>query len=82
MPCRIWRIRSCNVIRECDIKNEEVPEQLNFFEDFEEKERKKAELEESLDRERRMQDALIEIKHKQHLLSGMDDIGVLGMKVN
>ncbi len=68
-------LTACNVIRECDIKNEEVPEQLSLFEDFEEKERKKAELEESLDRERRIQDALIEIKQKygkNAILKGMN----------
>ena len=68
-------LTACNVIRECDIINDEMPEQLSFFEDFEEKERKKAELEESLDRERRMQDALIEIKHKygkNAILKGMN----------
>ncbi len=68
-------ITACNVIRECDIKKDEAPEQLNFFEDYKEKERKKAELEASLDRERKMQDALIEIKHKygkNAILKGMN----------
>ncbi len=68
-------LTACDVIRECDISNNEEPEQLSFFENFEEKERKKAELEASLERERRMQDALIEIKHKygkNAILKGMN----------
>ena len=68
-------LTACNVIRECDVINEEAPEQLSFFEDYEEKERKKAELENALDRERRMQDALIEIKQKygkNAILKGMN----------
>lgn len=68
-------LTACNVIRECDVVNEEIPEQLSLFEDYEEKERKKAELEDALDRERRMQDALIEIKQKygkNAILKGMN----------
>ena len=68
-------LTACNVIRECDVVNEEMPEQLSLFEDYEEKERKKAELEDVLDRERRMQDALIEIKQKygkNAILKGMN----------
>ena len=68
-------LTACNVIRECDVENEEVPEQLNFFENYEEKENKKAELKTALERERRMQDALIEIKHKygkNAILKGMN----------
>ena len=38
-------ITACNVIRECDIKKDDIPEQLNFFENYEEKERLEAELE-------------------------------------
>jgi DNA polymerase V len=68
-------LTACNVIRECDVVNEEIPEQLSLFEDYEEKERKKAELEDALDRERRMQDAMIEIKQKygkNAILKGMN----------
>ncbi len=68
-------LTACNVIRECDVKEDETPEQLSLFENYEEKERKKAELEASLEKERRMQDALIEIKHrygKNAILKGMN----------
>lgn len=68
-------LTACNVIRECDVINEEEHEQLSLFENYEEKERKKAELEDALDRERRMQDALIEIKQrygKNAILKGMN----------
>lgn len=68
-------LTACNVIRECDVKEDETPEQLSLFENYEEKERKKAELEASLEKERRMQDALIEIKQrygKNSILKGMN----------
>lgn len=68
-------LTACNVILEEDVVKDDSPEQLNFFEDYEEKEKKKAELEASLDRERRMQDALVKIKHKygkNAILKGMN----------
>ncbi len=68
-------LTACNVIRECDVKEDETPEQLSLFENYEEKERRKAELEASLEKERRMQDALIEIKQrygKNAILKGMN----------
>ena len=68
-------ITACNVIRECDIRKNDMPEQLSLFENYEEKERREAELEASLDRERKMQEALVEIKQKygkNAILKGMN----------
>ncbi|MBR3779658.1 MAG: DNA methylase [Clostridia bacterium] len=64
-------LTACNVIRECDAQNEDAPEQLSLFVNYDEKEKKKEELE----RERRMQDALVEIKQKygkNAILKGMN----------
>lgn len=63
------------IIPEDEADNTPQPEQLTFFEDYEEKERRMAEEEAALERERRMQDALVSIKHKygkNAILKGMN----------
>ena len=55
--------------------NSPIPEQLSLFEDYEEKERRQKEEEASLEKERKMQDALVDIKHKygkNAILKGMN----------
>lgn len=64
-------LTACNVVRECDAQKSETYEQLSLFENYEEKERRNTELR----KERRMQDALIEIKQKygkNAILKGMN----------
>ncbi len=68
-------LTACGIIRENEAENTEQPEQLSFFEDYEEKKRKQAEEEAALEKERRMQDALVTIKHKygkNAILKGMN----------
>ncbi len=68
-------ITACGIIRENDVDRTEQPEQLSFFEDYEEKRRKRAEEDEALEKERRMQEALVTIKHKygkNAILKGMN----------
>lgn len=63
------------VVPEESVDDSPVPEQLTFFEDYEEKERKRALENEALEKERRVQDALIGIKHKygkNSILKGMN----------
>lgn len=68
-------ITACGIIPENQVDRTEYPEQLSFFEDYEEKQRKRAEEEAALEKERRMQDALVTIKHKygkNAILKGMN----------
>ncbi len=63
------------IVPESSVDNSFVPEQLSLFENYEEKERKKAEENEALEKERRVQDALVSIKHKygkNAILKGMN----------
>lgn len=64
-----------HVVPENAVDNSPVPEQLSLFEDYEEKERRQKEEEAALERERKMQDALVDIKHKygkNAILKGMN----------
>ena len=68
-------ITANNVVPEASVDNTPVPEQLSFFEDYEEKERKRAEENEALEKERRVQDAIVNIKlkyGKNAILKGMN----------
>ncbi len=68
-------ITANHVIPESDVDDSPMPEQLSFFEDYEEKVRRQAKEEEELEKERRMQDALVDIKHKygkNAILKGMN----------
>lgn len=64
-----------HIVPEDTVDRTPVPEQLSLFEDYEEKERRRKAEEESLERERKMQDALVGIKHKygkNAILKGMN----------
>jgi DNA polymerase V len=64
-----------HVVPEKAVDNSPIPEQLSLFEDYEEKERRQKEEEASLEKERKMQDALVDIKHKygkNAILKGMN----------
>lgn len=65
-----------HVVPESQAKNgEEIPEQLDFFTDYDEKEREREREEESLARERKKQDAVLAIKKKygkNAILKGMN----------
>lgn len=64
-----------HVVPESAVDNSPIPEQLSLFEDYEEKERRQKEEEASLEKERKMQDALVDIKHKygkNAILKGMN----------
>ncbi len=64
-----------HVVPENAVDNSPIPEQLSLFEDYEEKERRQKEEEAALERERKMQDALVDIKHKygkNAILKGMN----------
>lgn len=64
-----------HVVPENAVDNSPIPEQLSLFEDYEEKERRQKEEEASLEKERKMQDALVDIKHKygkNAILKGMN----------
>ena len=68
-------ITANHVVPESSVDDSYVPEQLSLFEDYEEKKRKKAELEAALEKERRVQDAIVTIKHKygkNAILKGMN----------
>ena len=63
------------VIHEDAVDKSYIPEQLSLFEDYEEKKRKAAEENKALEKERRVQDALLSIKHKygkNSILKGMN----------
>ena len=64
-----------HIVPEDTVDKTPVPEQLSLFEDYEEKERRRKAEEELLERERKMQDALVGIKHKygkNAILKGMN----------
>ena len=64
-----------HVVPENAVDNSPIPEQLSLFEDYEEKERRQKEEEASLEKERKRQDALVDIKHKygkNAILKGMN----------
>ncbi len=68
-------ITANHVVPEDSIDDSPIPEQLSLFENYEEKEREKAELDATLERERRVQDAIVSIKHKygkNAILKGMN----------
>lgn len=68
-------ITANNVVPEESIDRTPQPEQLNFFENYEEKERHREEEKKALERERCMQDAVLNIKHKygkNAILKGMN----------
>lgn len=68
-------ITANHVVPEECVEESSVPEQLSLFEDYEEKERRKAEQDAALEKERRVQDAIVNIKHKygkNAILKGMN----------
>ncbi|MCR5149847.1 MAG: DNA methylase [Clostridiales bacterium] len=75
LTIRRLNIAANHVISENDVKDEDENEQLNFFVDFEEKEKQKAKQKNELSRERRRQQAIIDIKKKygkNAILKGMN----------
>ncbi len=75
LTVRRINITANRVIPETEIKTEAAPEQLSFFEDFEEKERKRAEEEAALEKEHRMQETIVGLKKKygkNSILKGMN----------
>ncbi|MBQ2848826.1 MAG: DNA methylase [Clostridia bacterium] len=68
-------ITANHVVPEDSVDESFVPEQLNFFEDYEEKRRRKAAEDAALERERKVQNAIVDIKHKygkNAILKGMN----------
>ena len=68
-------ITACRSVPENSIEEIDEPEQLTFFENIEEKDRRLEKEKSELERERRMQDALVNIKHKygkNAVLKGMN----------
>ena len=64
-----------HVVRECEISEQEEYEQLSLFEDFEEMQRNKQKLQMELEREHKMQKAVVDIKKKfgkNAVLKGMN----------
>lgn len=75
LTVRRINITANRVIPETEIENESAPEQLSFFENFEEKEKKRAEEEAALEREHRMQETIVGLKKKygkNSILKGMN----------
>ena len=67
-------IAACKLERECDVK-EKTPEQLDLFTDYENIEKKRQREEEILEKEKRMQQAVLDIKKKygkNAILKGMN----------
>lgn len=67
-------IAACKLERECDVK-EKTPEQLDLFTDYEKIEKKRQREEEILEKEKRMQQAVLDIKKKygkNAILKGMN----------
>lgn len=67
-------IAACKLERECDVK-EKMPEQLDLFTDYENIEKKRQREEEILEKEKRMQQAVLDIKKKygkNAILKGMN----------
>lgn len=68
-------ITANHVVPEDSVAEISVPEQLSLFEDYEEKKQKEAEQEAALEKERRVQKAIVDIKHKygkNAILKGMN----------
>lgn len=68
-------ITANHIVSEDTVDTTPQHEQLTFFENFEEKERRRVKEERELERERRVQDALVSIKHKygkNAILKGMN----------
>lgn len=68
-------ITANHVVPEDCVDESPVSEQLNLFEDYEEKERRKAKQDAALEKERRVQDAIVNIKNKygkNAILKGMN----------
>ena len=75
LTVRRINITANRVIPESEIETETAPEQLSFFEDFEEKERRRAEEEAALEKEHRMQETIVGLKKKygkNSILKGMN----------
>lgn len=75
LTVRRINITANHVVRECDVKSDSEPEQLNFFEDYEEKERRRAAENAALEKEHRMQETLVDLKKKygkNAVLKGMN----------
>ena len=64
LTVRRINITANRVIPETEIETEKAPEQLSFFEDFEEKEKRRAEEEAALEKEHRMQETIVGLKKK------------------
>ncbi len=67
-------IAACKLERECDVQ-EKMPEQLDLFTDYENLEKKRQREEEFLEKEKRMQQAVLDIKKKygkNAILKGMN----------
>ena len=68
-------LTTCRVVDESMAKEKDVPQQLDLFTDYEELERQKKEEQEALDKERRIQEARLAIKHrfgKNAILKGLN----------
>ena len=68
-------ITANHIVPESSVDESPVPEQLTFFEDIEEKDRRAEKEKAELERERRMQSAIVDIKHKygkNAILKGMN----------
>lgn len=67
-------IAACKLARECDIE-EKIPEQLDLFTDYEKLEEQRQQEEQILEKEKRMQQAVLDIKKKfgkNAILKGMN----------
>ncbi len=74
LTVRRFYVVANHVIREGDVKEEEF-EQLNFFTDYEAEKKKKEEAEASLEKEKKMQKAILSVKKrygKNAILKGMN----------
>ena len=68
-------LTACGIIRENEVDCTEQPEQISFFVDYEEEKRRRAEEDAVLEKERRMQNAIVTIKQKygkNAILKGMN----------
>ena len=68
-------LTTCRVVDESMAKEKDIPQQLDLFIDYEELERQRKEEQEALDKERRLQEARLAIKHrfgKNAILKGLN----------
>ncbi|MCM1525424.1 MAG: DNA methylase [Ruminococcus sp.] len=75
LTSRRINVAACRVIPETEIAVENEAEQLDFFTDFEEKQAERKKEDTALEREKNMQKAIIELKHrygKNAVLRGMN----------